>query len=67
MLRRPSEPAGLTGRYRTLAMLRPAVDSRLVDNGGENGSSLKALAGAVSVCRNRICFGLELLASKNRG
>ena len=56
----------LTGSYRTLVMLRPTVDSMLVD-GGENGSSLKALAGAVSVCRDRICLGLELFGSENRG
>ena len=35
-------------------MLRPAVDSTLVDDDEENGLSLKALAGAVCICRNRV-------------
>ena len=47
-------------------MLRPAVDSTLVDHGEENGSSLEALAGAVCVFRNRIRLGVELFGSKNR-
>ena len=57
----------LTKTYRAIVMLRPAVDSTVVDDDEEIGLSLKALAGAVCVCRNRIRTGLELFESKNRG
>jgi hypothetical protein len=53
--------------YQILVMLRTEVGSMLADDGGENDASLKAVAGAVSVFGNRICFGLELFRSANRG
>src|SRR5580692_2703956 len=53
--------------YQILVMLRPEVESMLVDDGGENDASLKAVAGAVSVRGNRVCFGLELFCGENRG
>ena len=38
----------------------------LLDDGGENDVSLKALAGAVSNCLVHLCFCLELFSSENR-
>jgi hypothetical protein len=52
---------------RILVMLRPEVELMLVDDGGENDASLKMVPCSGSVCDNRICFGLELLRSANRG
>jgi hypothetical protein len=43
------------------------VDSILVDDGGENGVSLKARSCAVSGSLVYMCFCLELCSSENRG
>ena len=57
----------VSSTFRTTFETSRTIPSPPCYAGGENDASFESLAGAVSVFRNHISFGLELLCGENSG